>query len=174
MNNNASILFGNFDDFLWIRCSGRASFANSPVVNSLASAYIDNGGRIVVIDLETCAGIDSTFMGTLVGLARRVMPHNGAVQITSASERCLNALESLGLDAILAIEPASAPWRGKIAQIRAKLSSDGTPDVQLTSHEQTLHVLNSHLTLSEISEENAEKFRNVTDILKEELERDKN
>ena len=30
-----------------------------------------------------------------------------------------------------------------------------------------------HLTLSELSEENEEKFRNVTDCLKEELERQK-
>ncbi|UQT43163.1 hypothetical protein M5E88_10430 [Akkermansia muciniphila] len=43
----------------------------------------------------------------------------------------------------------------------------------MDAKEQTLHVLNSHLTLSEMSEENEEKFRNVTDCLKEELERQK-
>ena len=43
----------------------------------------------------------------------------------------------------------------------------------IRDRDQTLHVLNSHLTLSELSEENEEKFRNVTDCLKDELERQK-
>ena len=100
MNNNSSILFGLFDEFLWIRCSGRGSFANSPTVKSLGDDYIASGGRLIVIDLETCSGIDSTFMGTLAGLSRRLLPIGGSVQIASPSERCLSALESLGLDAL--------------------------------------------------------------------------
>ena len=129
--------------------------------------------RLIVIDLETCSGIDSTFMGTLAGLSRRLLPIGGSVQIASPSERCLSALESLGLDALLSIEPPTAPWRGKVEQIRAALGTENAPSVHLDAKEQTLHVLNSHLTLSEMSEENEEKFRNVTDCLKEELERQK-
>lgn len=173
MNNNSSILFGLFDEFLWIRCSGRGSFVNSPSVKSLGDGYIASGGRLIVIDLETCSGIDSTFMGALAGLSRRLMPIGGTVQITAPSERCLSALESLGLDALLNIEPPTAPWRGKVNQIRANLGTEPAPTVRLDARGQTLHVLNSHLTLSELSEENEEKFRNVTDCLKEELERRK-
>ncbi len=172
MNNTSSIQSGRFDDFLWIRCSGRSSFSNSPIVKQLGDDYIADGGRLIVIDMETCSGIDSTFMGTLAGLARRVMPNDGAVQITAPSERCLAALESLGLDALLEIEPPTAPWRGKVAQIRSALSSDANPDITLNAKDQTKHVLDSHLTLSELSEENEEKFRNVTDCLKEELNRE--
>ena len=145
MNNNSSILFGLFDEFLWVRCSGRGSFANSPTVKSLGDDYIASGGRLIVIDLETCSGIDSTFMGTLAGLSRRLLPIGGSVQIASPSERCLSAA----------------------------LGTENAPSVHLDAKEQTLHVLNSHLTLSEMSEENEEKFRNVTDCLKEELERQK-
>ena len=83
MNNNSSILFGLFDEFLWVRCSGRGSFANSPTVKSLGDDYIASGGRLIVIDLETCSGIDSTFMGTLAGLSRRLLPIGGSVQIAS-------------------------------------------------------------------------------------------
>lgn len=173
MNNNSSILFGRFNEFLWIRCSGRGSFANSPIVKSLGDDYIASGGRLIVMDLETCSGIDSTFMGTLAGLARRLMPIGGAVQIASPSERCLCALESLGLDALLSIEPPTAPWRGNVDRIRASLGTDPAPTISLDTKDQTLHVLNCHLTLSELSEENEEKFRNVTDCLKEELKRQK-
>lgn len=173
MNTDSSILFGHFDGFLWIRCSGRGSFANSPTVKSIGDEYIASGGRLIVIDMETCSGIDSTFMGTLAGLARRLMPMGGTVQIASPSERCLCALEGLGLDALLSIEPPTAPWRGKVDEIRAHLGTEPAPMVRLDAKEQTIHVLDSHLTLSELSNENEEKFRNVTDCLKEELERRK-
>lgn len=96
MNNNSSILFGLFDEFLWVRCSGRGSFANSPTVKSLGDDYIASGGRLIVIDLETCSGIDSTFMGTLAGLSRRLLPIGGSVQIASPSERCLSAWKAWG------------------------------------------------------------------------------
>ena len=82
-------------------------------------------------------------------------------------------MESLGLDALLSIEPPTAPWRGKVEQIRANLGTETTPAVHLAARVQTLHVLDSHLTLSELSEENEEKFRNVTDCLKDELKRQK-
>ena len=52
-------------------------FANSPTVKSLGDDYIASGGRLIVIDLETCSGIDSTFMGTLAGLSRRLLPIGG-------------------------------------------------------------------------------------------------
>lgn len=126
-----------------------------------------------MMDLEICSGIDSTFMGTLAGLYNRLTPLCGAVHVASPSDRCLNALEGLGLDNLLTIEPPTAPWRGKVEQIRANLGTQTAPCVKLNSKDQTLHVLDSHLTLSELSEENEEKFRNVTDCLKEELERRK-
>ena len=110
---------------------------------------------------------------TGIAYSLRLLPIGGSVQIASPSERCLSALESLGLDALLSIEPPTAPWRGKVEQIRAALGTENAPSVHLDAKEQTLHVLNSHLTLSEMSEENEEKFRNVTDCLKEELERQK-
>ena len=55
-------------------------------------------------------------MGTLAGLSRRLLPIGGSVQIASPRERCLSALESRGLDALLSIEPPTAPWRGKVEQ----------------------------------------------------------
>lgn len=171
VNTDSSILFGHIENFLWIRCSGRGSFVNSPLVKDIAEPFIDGGGRLVIIDLEVCNGIDSTFMGTLAGIARRLMPLGGSVQIASPTDRARAALESLGLDALLEIEPPSAPWRGHLEQIRAHLQPSVLADSPLQGVEQTRHVLNSHLTLSELSEENAAKFKMVTDCLRKELDK---
>ena len=171
VNTDSSILFGHIDDFLWIRCSGRGSFANSPLVKDIAEPFINDGGRFVIIDLEVCVGVDSTFMGTLAGIARRLIPLGGSVQIASPTDRARAALEGLGLDALLDIEPPSAPWRGHLDQIRNHLQPAVLGDAPLRGVEQTRHVLDSHLTLSELSEDNAAKFKMVTECLRKELDK---
>lgn len=175
MNTDSSILYGTFDSFLWVRCNGRGTFANSPVLKRIADSYIDEGGRMIVIDLETCPGVDSTFMGTLAGLARRLMPMGGNVQIASPTDRARAAMECLGLDALLEIEPPVAPWRGKMSEIRECLVSDAAAqDNPINDIDRAHHVLDSHVTLSELSESNAEKFRTVTEYLKKEIEEKEN
>lgn len=147
---------------------------NSPLVKQIAEPYIADGGRLIVIDLEDCTGIDSTFMGTLAGLARRLMPIGGGVQVVSPTDRARAALESLGLDALLDIEPPEAPWRGKIEETRKKLKAVEDSAVRLQGLDQARHVLDSHMTLSELSEDNADKFRGVTETLKDEIKRQEN
>ena len=171
MNTDSSIYYGAFDSFFWIRCNGRGTFANSSALKRSADAYIDEGGRMIVIDLETCPGVDSTFMGTLAGLARRLMPMGGNVQIASPTDRARAAMESLGLDALLEIEPPVAPWRGKMEEIRQKLSSSSSSQGEsIDDISRAHHVLDSHITLSELNESNAEKFRTVTEYLKKEID----
>lgn len=144
---------------------------NSPIVKQVAEPYMADGGRLIVIDLEDCTGIDSTFMGTLAGLARRLMPMGGSVQVVSPTDRTRAALESLGLDALLDIEPPESPWRGKMEEIRKKLNPAEDMSVRLQGLDQARHVLDSHLTLSELSQDNADKFRGVTETLKDEIKR---
>ncbi len=171
MNQNTSILFGRFEGFLWIRCTGKGSFANSPIVKQIADNAIDEGISLIVIDMEACTGIDSTFMGTLAGIAGRLRPIGGSVQLTTLNERCQNAIEGLGLDVLLEVEPLEAPWRGKVNLIRENLGEEPAPMVKLSDLEHSKHVLNSHITLSELNESNANKFKAVTEGLTEEIKR---
>ncbi len=172
MNTDSSIQFGHIDDALWIRCSGKGSFANSPLVKDIADPFINEGGRYVIIDLEVCSGVDSTFMGTIAGIARRLIPLGGNVQIASPTERARASLESLGLDAILEIEPPLASWRGHVDQIRAQLQPAELVNTPLQGAKQTKHVLDSHISLSELNEKNAAKFKLVTECLRQELEKE--
>jgi anti-sigma B factor antagonist len=162
------ILVGVFDRFSWIRCEGKGSFLTSPTMKAFGEARIVSGERCLVVDLGGCTGMDSTFMGTLAGMAARLSAKDGGrLQVADASERNRRSLEDLGLDFLLDIDPPQAPWRGQIHRIR-ELLTPATP-AGATDVERAVHVLEAHRTLSDQSEENARKFAGVVGLLESEL-----
>ena len=154
---------------------GRGCFINSPALKSVADKYLDGGGSSVVVDLELCPGVDSTFMGTLAGIARRCMGMGGAVQVAGPTSRTRAAMEGLGLDMLLEIDPPEAAWQAELAERRATLAQDAAsmpePGVPLTEMERTRHVLEAHHTLRAMNKQNDEAFGYVCETLEEDLMR---
>ncbi len=161
------ILVGKFDGFSWIRCVGKGSFANSPQMKHWAEAQVTAGRHRVVVDLELCTGMDSTFMGTMAGIAMRLakLP-DGVLQVTGASDKNRNSLEDLGLSMLLEIEPIDADWQANISDIRESLQECSENDAV----DRTQHVFDAHKLLCEADESNDEKFSTVLDVLEAELE----
>jgi anti-anti-sigma regulatory factor len=170
VSSENAILVGVFDGFTWIRCEGKGSFVISPIMKECAEARVAEGERCLVIDLEACTGMDSTFMGQLASFAARLskLGATGGVQIAGAGERNRNSLEDLGLDCLLEIDPPVAPWRGRADQIRAALEPY-QPGNSPTVKERARHILEAHQTLAATSEENARKFAGVVGILEKEV-----
>lgn len=167
MTTECPITTGVFDGFSWIRCEGKCSFLNSPILKAFGDARISAGERLLVVDLGGCTGMDSTFMGTLAGLATRLSAQSGALQIAEADSRSRRSLEDLGLDFLMEIDPPEAPWRGSIARIRETLTS---PEAESAGRmERTKHVLEAHQTLSNANERNAQTFSGVVSMLESEL-----
>ncbi len=164
-----------FSDCLWIRCASRGSFINSPTLKSLAEQYLDAGGRTVVVDLELCPGVDSTFMGTLAGLARRAAATGAEIAVASPTPRTRGAMESLGLDMLLDLDPPGAFWAQDMEARRAVLAQDGaeadTPQRDLSPRDRTLHVLEAHNVLRSMNKKNDETFGYVCETLEEDLHR---
>lgn len=171
---DSSLTHHRFDDCLWVRCTSRGSFVNSPALKALADAYLADGGKTIVVDLELCPGVDSTFMGTLAGLARRCMTAGGCIQIASPTERTQEAMESLGLDMLLDINPMGADWQEDIDKRRAELANDshaaeGTDVGMMTERARTQHVLEAHNTLRAMNSKNDATFGYVCETLEEDL-----
>ncbi len=169
---DASLTYHEFDDCLWIRCTSRGSFVNSPALKTVSEKYMARGGRNVVVDMEICPGVDSTFMGTLAGLARKAMANNGAIQIATPTPRTRAAMESLGLDMLLDIDPPTAPWQEDIAERRAQLAQGNAREAasgQMDELERTRHVLDAHNTLRAMNHKNNETFGYVCETLEEDL-----
>lgn len=169
MTSHSRILVGTFEHFSWIRCEGKGSFLNSPELKAYGGLRIAAGERCLVMDLGSCTGMDSTFMGTLAGLAARLsVIQNGKLQIACAGEKNRRSLEDLGLDFLMEIDPEEASWQSNIIEIRASLQS---PELARQADERVKaeHILEAHETLAECSESNARKFATVVDLLKTEL-----
>ena len=169
---DSDIDWAKFEDFSWIRCSGKGNFLSSPNVKACAEHCLAHGARCIVVDLSTCSGMDSTFMGMLAGLAMRITKQTGGgrLEIADSGEKNLASLEDLGLDAFMEINPSGALWNSCKDEIRSKLDpwkKEPTPP-----HERGKLVLEAHKTLSATSAANAKKFENVVNLLEKEIKPD--
>ncbi|MDC0088286.1 STAS domain-containing protein [Akkermansiaceae bacterium] len=167
MINQNSILASHESEFSWIRCEGKGSFKNSPRLKDWCESEIKNGATCIVIDLEACKGMDSTFMGTLAGLAMRLQKiPAGQMQVVDPGDKNLNSLEGLGLDSLMQIDPADATWQSNVSEIRSKLEPC-QPDV--APLDQGSDILEAHKKLCEADIRNKEKFSDVINCLETEL-----
>lgn len=169
MTTECPIFIGIFAGFSWIRCEGKGSFLNSPALKEYGESRIAEGERCLVIDLEACTGMDSTFMGTLAGMASRLAAQSkGVLHIAEAGLRNQRSLEDLGLDFLMEINPNDAPWIEKLSAIRAEIKPSH-PLPPPSQAQRALHVLDAHKTLADANEQNAGTFENVVKLLESNL-----
>ena len=69
MSAVSSVQVGVAGPAAWVRVDGRGSFQNSSGLKDFAAEMKQRGIRQFVIDLKSCELMDSTFLGTLAGLA---------------------------------------------------------------------------------------------------------
>lgn len=167
MNHQAGILVGIFNGFSWIRSEGKGSFANSPVVKAFGESRIEDGETCIVVDLGGCPAMDSTFMGTLAGMAKAMK--SGVVQVADAGDRNQSSLQDLGLDYFIEINPSEAVWQNSLETIRGELQLPPNPG-EPGELQRAEICLDAHRNLSAISDDNEEKFRSVVDLMEKEVE----
>lgn len=112
--------------------------------------------------------MDSTFMGTLAGLANRLKENGGELEVADAGEKNRASLEDLGLDFLMEIEPEEAVWKGLEDKARdfLKLKVAG---MRAGTQMHTRHILEAHQLLSEANEGNQEKFSGVVSLLEKQV-----
>ena len=127
------------------------------------------GDTCLVVDLGACSGMDSTFMGTIAGLASRLCAtEGGLLQIAEAGDRNRRSLQDLGLDFLIAIDPPSPVWDGRLDAIRGSLKQPETPGT-LGQIQRAQHVLEAHQNLAGMNDKNAHTFQEVVNLLENEL-----
>jgi len=143
---------------VWIRVAGRGSFKNSAGVKEFASEMTRRGHRDFIVDLGECELMDSTFLGTLAGIALK-MGGDGSVRIVRANPRNRQVLQNLGLDRVLALEDEPAPSAPTGAW------SDASESAAPTKRET---IIEAHESLVAANPENAVRFKDVIEFLKQE------
>jgi anti-anti-sigma factor len=147
------------------RVHGRGSYKVSPTLKKFATRMLDEGRLKLVVDVERCEGMDSTFMGTLAGISQRLTKAGGEpVYMTSVSPKLHQLMKTLGLDRLVRIQPES--W--KAGEATETLSEPESPE--LGSLESAEHILEAHETLVEISPENLSKFEDCLLYLRQDVQ----
>jgi anti-sigma B factor antagonist len=156
-----SILVGIASRTVWVRVEGKGSFLNSTGLKEFAKEMVNRGFREFAVDLCNCPVMDSTFMGTLAGIALRLRElGQGQLRVTNLNERNRDLLGNLGLDQLFTIENgAKAP-----EPVDQPLAA-GAPDK--VAQAQTM--LEAHEACVQADESNAAKFKDVLDYLKQDL-----
>ncbi|MBK1883705.1 hypothetical protein JIN85_14905 [Luteolibacter pohnpeiensis] len=142
-------------------------------MKSFGDERIAAGESCLVVDLSDCTGMDSTFMGTLAGMAARLsVVDGGTLQIAEPGERNRRSLEDLGLDFLLEIDPPKAAWRGQIEAVRSSLVPPELKKEEKQREVAARHVLEAHKNLSQANEKNAKKFSQVVGLLEAEVDKE--
>ena len=151
---------------VWVRVEGKGNFLNSGNLKEFAREMVNRGYREFVIDLENCAMMDSTFMGTMAGVALRLKElGHGHLHVVHCGSRSRELLQGLGLDQIFSLHSngATAPECEKIED------SVKGGSAEEKKKEQAETMLEAHETLCQAAPENFLRFKDVLDYLKQDL-----
>ena len=162
----SSILVGVNGPAVWVRVEGKGSFLNSGNLKEFAREMVDRGYREFVIDLQDCAMMDSTFMGTMAGVALRLKElGRGHLHIVHCGNRSRELLAGLGLNQIFSIHGNGSP--APECETLQSQSKSETLDVKKQEQAQTM--LEAHEALCAAAPENVFRFKDVLDYLKQDL-----
>lgn len=135
---------------------------NSTGLKEFAKEMTNRGFREFVVDLKNCPVMDSTFMGTLAGVALRLREiGQGGLRVTRLNDRNRDLLANLGLDQLFKIDDEGGP-----AAEAAQKPLDGAPVDKTT---QTKTMIDAHQACVEANPENLAKFKDVLEYLKQDL-----
>ncbi|MGI8889502.1 MAG: STAS domain-containing protein [Chthoniobacterales bacterium] len=165
----SSIQVGVNGSIVWIQVAGRGSFLNSGGLKEFAREMVKRGYREFVFDLEECVMMDSTFMGTMAGMALRLKEMGqGRVRVIHAGERSRDLLSGLGLDQIFDIQEngAAAPKCDALEQNDSETSDRSTE----AKRAQAGTMIEAHEALCQAAPDNRTRFKDVLDYLKQDLE----
>lgn len=142
---------------------GKGSFQNSSGLKEFAREMTQRGHREFVIDLKNCPVMDSTFMGTLAGIALRLREiGQGNLHVINLNERNSDLLSNLGLDQLFSIDLCGVELSDpqERAPIEAAASDRGA---------QAKTMLEAHEALVQADPDNITKFKDVLEYLKQDL-----
>jgi anti-anti-sigma regulatory factor len=165
----SSILVGVSGPAVWVKVEGKGSFLNSGSLKEFAREMVDRGYREFIVDLAKCSMMDSTFMGTMAGVALRLKElGHGHLHIVHCGGRSQELLSGLGLDEIFSIHN-----NGSVAPECESLPSsetDAGPDRRKMAQAETM--LQAHEALCAAAPENLLRFKDVLEYLKQDLQQE--
>lgn len=162
MTAQPTVLVGCTNKIVWVRVEGKGTFQNSAGLKQFCDEMINRGHREFVVDLRNCPVMDSTFMGTLAGIALRLRRlGQGNLHVINLNERNSDLLANLGLDHLFAIDMSSLDQEQPASEEALPARGNHSASTQT--------ILDAHEALVEAAPENETKFKDVLEYLKQDL-----
>lgn len=149
------------DDTVFVRVRGLGNMNNSTTFKGFVDDMVDRGYRRFIVDLARCQGVDSTFMGILLGIR---MQGSGEVVVLNVEEHCRKQLSSVGLDKILTITAGATET--------PSLAMHELDERKCSSEERMRIIRKAHENLVALDGRNRVKFGAFLDALERDLGRD--
>ncbi len=172
MKISSPIQFAQLPTVVWIRIDGKGHFEICGQLREFITQRIAAGDRQFVLDLDQCPGMDSTFMGILLGISKQISKiENGVMDVVNANARNVQLLQNLGLTSLISLDEKNERWASERRQVNQQLQPGElgpAPDKEDTAN----LMLEAHEALAEARPENAARFQDVIHYLKKDLKVD--
>jgi anti-anti-sigma factor len=133
----------------------------------MLDAFIDgeraSGATTVCIDLSSCTGMDSTFMGLLVGTNHALVQQGGRLVVVNPSPANLRLLEMLGVTQVVPVAESALQVEVEMVAVESRQGIGALQRMDL--------VLRAHRELIALSADNQAKFETFVRALEGDLER---
>ncbi|MBX3475050.1 MAG: STAS domain-containing protein [Planctomycetes bacterium] len=138
-------------DAVYVRVTGLGNFNNAGPMREYCEKAFEEGLRALIVDLGPCTGLDSTFMGTLMGfLGMELADGPVAVSVVNATPASMRAMTSLGLPKILYVRPDPV----RFPECKLEALREGWQD----KRRRTLLIRDAHMALMQHDKENEARF----------------
>ncbi len=126
----------------------------------------------MVVDLVRCSGMDSTFMGMLSCVACKLEDAGGCLHVVNAGGKNGELLRGLGLDEVFTVEDGTTLAEQETCACDGAATEAvphlAVPQTPCSKQDQREICLEAHEALANVQEANAEKFRDVIHLMREE------
>lgn len=178
--NSSGIIAGQSGKAIWLRIVGKGCYQNSPDAQRFVLENNAERKRNFVIDFSECTGLDSTFMGMLLGLAKRLRAQQGCLHLINVCPHNARLLKGLGVHYFCTVAENDGGFGAAGPDACQCGSSDHDSEVSapapqefnpvpheaLDKAEQTRHCLSAHEDLATANEENEGRFRDVIELMR--------
>jgi len=150
---------------VYVRVEGLANMKSAPLLHAFLAKARDEGTCSSYIDLSGCLGMDSTFMGLLVGNAQAFNEKGGRLAVVKPNDLCLRLLRQLGVDEVVTVVPD--------VEVPSAEYIDIAGDTAVDMKARTDLVRQAHQDLASLNDENRAKFGAFLKALDDDLAKKK-
>lgn len=97
------------DEAVLVQVFGLGNMFLAPTLQTFVESEVNSGFLNFIVDLEHCQGLDSTFMGTFIGLSTMIKKKFGWFCLVNVSEENRRLLKLLGVINMISIHDGVIP-----------------------------------------------------------------